>query len=175
MKTNFLLVALSILLFTACQEQEKKRYFSESPEMDVAKAGIEAYESGDWDTWKSHFADTAKVYVNSKESITVAARLEELSSGSAALSSYGFDKSDDWMEMVIDADDETWVYYWAQWNGEFAATQRKVSVPIHLAIQFVNGEIVKEHIYYDGTDMNKAIEEATALQEAMELVKETEE
>lgn len=173
MKTNFLLLVFSVLLFTACQEQEKKRYFSESSEIDVLKAGIKAYESGDWDTWKSHFADTAKVYVNSKESITAAARLKELSSSSEALSSYGFDKKDDWIEMVIDADDETWVYYWAQWSGEFAATKRKVSVPIHLAVQFVNNEIVQEHIYYDGTEMNKAVEEAVAMQAVEEA--ETEE
>jgi len=172
MKTNFLLAALSILLFTACQEQEKKRYFSESSEIEVLKAGIEAYETGNWDTWKSHFADTAKVYVNSKESISVAARLEELSSSSAALSSYGFDKEKDWIEMVLDADDETWVYYWAQWNGEFTATKRKISVPIHLAVQFTNGKITEEHVYFDGTEMNKAIEEVAVMQEASEETEE---
>ncbi len=155
MKKNLLLLGLSALLFTACQQQEKKRYFSESAEMDVLKAGIEAYESGDWDKWKSHFADTAKVYVNSKESVSVETRLEQLSGGAAGLSSYGFDKEDDWMEMVIDADEETWVYYWAQWNGEFTGTKRKVSVPIHLALQFDGGKIVEEHVYFDSTAMNK--------------------
>ena len=167
MKTKFLLVVLSILLFTACQEQEKKRYFAESPEIDVLKAGIKAYETGDWDTWKSHFADTAKVFVNSDKSINVAKRLEDLSSGSTILSSYGFDHDKEYMEMVLDKDDETWVYYWAQWNGEFTTTKRKVSVPIHLAVQFIDGKIVTEHIYYDGTEMNKAIEEVTVIEEAV--------
>ncbi len=110
MKKLFLL-GLAVLLFAACQQQEKKRYFSESAEIDVLKAGIAAYESGDWDKWKSHFADTAKVYVNSKESVTVDDRLKELSGSAAALSTYGFDKENDWIEMVIDADDETWEEY----------------------------------------------------------------
>ena len=61
--------------------------------------------------------------------------------------------------MVIDADEETWVYYWAKWNGEFEAIKRKVLVPIHLAVQFSNGKITEEHVYYDGTDMNKAFKE----------------
>jgi len=161
---KLLLLGLTLILFIACQQQEKKRYFSESSEIDVLKSGIDAYESGDWDKWKAHFADTAKIYVNSKESVTVSARLEELSSSSSALSSYGFDKENDWIEMVIDADEETWVYYWAQWNGEFEATKRKVSVPIHLAVQFSNGKITEEHVYYDGTEMNMAIKEIAAMQ-----------
>jgi len=94
---KLLLLGLTLILFIACQQQEKKRYFSESSEIDVLKSGIDAYESGDWDKWKAHFADTAKIYVNSKESVTVSARLEELSSSTSALSSYGFDKENDWI------------------------------------------------------------------------------
>ena len=165
---KLILLGLAVMLFTACQQQEKKRYFSESAEIDVLKAGIDAYETGDWDKWKSHFADTAKIYVNSKESVTVDARSKELSSAAAGLSTYGFDKEKDWIEMVIDADDETWVYYWAQWNGEFTATKTKVSVPVHLAVQFDGGKITEEHVYFDGTAMNKAIEEVTSMQVASE-------
>ena len=165
MKKLFLL-GTAILLFAACQNQPQ-RYFADSTEINTLKAGIKAYETGDWDTWKSHFADTAKVFVNSDKSINVAKRLEDLSSGSTILSSYGFDHDKEYMEMVLDKDDETWVYYWAQWNGEFTTTKRKVSVPIHLAVQFIDGKIVTEHIYYDGTEMNKAIEEVTVIEEAV--------
>ena len=165
MKKLFLL-GTAILLFAACQNQPQ-RYFADSTEINTLKAGVKAYETGDWDTWKSHFADTAKVFVNSDKSINVAKRLEDLSSGSTILSSYGFDHDKEYMEMVLDKDDETWVYYWAQWNGEFTTTKRKVSVPIHLAVQFIDGKIVTEHIYYDGTEMNKAIEEVTVIEEAV--------
>lgn len=165
---NLLLLGIAVMLFTACQEQEKKRYFSESAEIEVFKSERDAYESGDWDQWKSHFADTAKIYVNSKESVTVDTRIKQLSQGSAALSSYGFDKKNDWTEMVLDADNETWVYYWGQWTGEFKATKRKVSVPVHIAVQFSDGKITEEHVYFDATDMNKAVEEADAMQAGTE-------
>lgn len=97
----------------------------------------------------------AKIYVNSKDSIGVDERIEQLKSATEALSSYGFDKKDDWMEMVLDGNDETWVYYWAQWNGQIAANNKKVSVPIHLAVQFVDGKIAEEHVYFDATEINR--------------------
>ena len=163
---NLLLLGLALILVTACQKQEQ-RYFAESAEINTLKAGIAAYESGDWDTWKGHFADTAKIYVNSKNSINVDTRVNELKEAAAAFSSYGFDKEDEYIEMVIDKEKETWVYYWAQWNGEIAANKKKISVPVHLSVQFTNGKITKEHIYFDGTEMNREmalLKEATAVE-----------
>ena len=76
MKKLFLL-GLAVILFAACQNKPE-RYFAESPEINTLKAGITAYEAGDWDKWKSHFADTAKVYVNSPDPLTVTKRAEGL-------------------------------------------------------------------------------------------------
>ena len=56
---------------------------------------MQHYEAGDWDTWKSHFADTAKIYVNSKEALSLAERAEGLKGMAAAMSSYGFDHDDE--------------------------------------------------------------------------------
>ena len=148
------LLGLAIVLFTAC-EQKEQRYFAESAETKTLKAGIAAYESGDWDTWVSHFADTAKIYVNSNKSISLDTRVKGLQEAVQNFSSYGFDKEDEYMEMVLDKEKETWVYYWAQWNGELSANKNKISVPIHLALQFVDGKIVEEHVYFDATIMNK--------------------
>lgn len=152
---NLLTLGLLVLFFTSCQEQ-KQRYFADSSETKTLEAGITAYESGDWDRWKSHFADTAKIYVNSKESMTLDARLANLKAMTDAFSSYGFDKNDDYMEMVIDKEDETWVYYWAQHNGTMV-NGTKLSMPVHLAVQFTDGKITAEHIYFDATEMNAAL------------------
>ncbi|WP_411768718.1 nuclear transport factor 2 family protein [Winogradskyella sp. A3E31] len=149
-----------VVLFTSCQEQ-KQRYFSDSSEIETLKAGIKAYESGDWDTWRSHFADTAKIYVNSKEPMSLSERSENLSQMTTMMSSYGFDHSDDYIEMVLDKDDETWVYYWATHNGTFAANGKSLDLQVHLAVQFKDGKIVAEHVYYDATQMNKIVEEIT--------------
>ncbi len=164
MKKLFLL-GLAVVLFTACQEKQEQRYFAESPEIDVLKAGIKAYENADWDTWKGHFADTAKIYVNSSDAVNTDARVKNLKEMSSSFSSYGFDKQEEHIEMVLDKENETWVYYWAPHNAIVAANKKELSNPVHLALRFVDGKIVAEHVYFDATEMNKAFEELAAAKE----------
>ncbi|MCF7569110.1 ester cyclase [Sabulilitoribacter arenilitoris] len=156
MKKLFLL-GLAITLFIACQNTPQ-RYFAESTEIETLKSGIKNYETGDWSKWKSHFADTAKIYVNSTEPITIAKRLEALKAMTSAMSEYGFNHEKEYTEMVLDKEDETWVYYWATHNGTFAATNNKLTIPVHLAVQFAGGKIVEEHVYFDATAMNAEFE-----------------
>jgi ketosteroid isomerase-like protein len=148
---KLILLGLAVMVFAACQQEQ--RYFAESAETKTLEAGIAAYESGDWDTWKSHFADTAKIYVNSDKSVSVSQRTEDLKGAISNLSSYGFDKEKQYIEMVIDKDDENWVYYWSTWNG-VTKNNRKISVPVHLAVRFIDGKIITEHVFFDGTAFN---------------------
>ena len=150
---KLILLGLAVLLFTTCQQEQ--RYFAESAETKTLEAGIAAYESGDWDKWKSHFADTAKIYVNSNESMSVDARMAQFKETTPAWANYGFDKAKAYIEMVVDKEDETWVYYWAPHNGSIKATGKELSMPVHLAVQFKDGKIVEEHVFFDGTEMNK--------------------
>ncbi len=152
-----IVLVMTIVLFIACQEKEQ-RYFSESSEINTLKAGIASYEAGDWTTWKSHFADTAKIYVNSEKSISVDARVTGLGEMSSAFSKYGFDHDDEFIEMVLDKENETWVYYWAQHNATIAANNKRISIPVHLSVQFIDGKIVEEHIFFDATEMNNEME-----------------
>jgi ketosteroid isomerase-like protein len=168
---NLLLLGLLVICFTSCQEQ-KQRYFAKSTETKTLEAGISAYENGDWDKWRSHFADTAKIYVNSRDAMTVEARMNNLDETTKAWSSYGFDKETDYIEMVLDKDDETWVYYWGQHNGTLT-NGTELSMPVHLAVQFTDGKITEEHIYFDGTEMNEAVKAMQA--EAEATMEETEE
>lgn len=173
MKKLFL-VLFAVIAFAACEKQEQ-RYFAESAEIETVKAGIKAYETGDWEKWQSHFADTAKIYVNSDKHVSVAERGKELQEAVSNFSSYGFNHEKEYIEMVLDKDDETWVYYWAGWNGELAANNKKLSVPVHLALHFEEGKIVEEHIYFDGTAMNAAFAELQAAQEAAVAAEEASE
>jgi len=152
--TKLFLFGLTIILFVACQNKPQ-RYFAESPEINTLKSGITAYESGDWDKWKSHFADTAKVYVNSPDPLTIEKRAEGLKAMADAMSSYGFNHEKEYIEMVLDKDDETWVYYWAMHKGTLAANNKVLAIPVHLAVRFADGKIIEEHVYFDGTEMNK--------------------
>ncbi|WP_341215120.1 hypothetical protein [uncultured Wocania sp.] len=170
MKKLFLL-GLAITLFIACQNQPQ-RYFAESPEIETLKAGINAYEKGDWSKWKSHFADTAKIFVNSTKPVTVEKRLEDLKASTSAMSAYGFNHDKEYVEMVLDKEDETWVYYWAAHKATFTATNKELLIPVHLAVQFVNGKIVEEHIYFDGTAMNSEFEALVNSKTEMETPEE---
>lgn len=156
MKKLFLL-AVTLIMFTACQQEQ--RYFSESPEIDSFKASISEYGSGNWEAWHSHFSDTAKVYVNSLKSITATdlenAQKEMLSN----FSSYGFQDKGSFIEMVLDSEDETWVYYWANWHGTLKANGQEIDVPVHIASQYVDGKIVELHDYYDSAPITVALAE----------------
>jgi hypothetical protein len=165
------LLGLSIILFAACQNKPQ-RYFSESAEIETLKSGINAYETGNWDKWKSHFSDTAKIFVNSIKPLNVDKRQEDLQAMTEAMSSYGFNHDKEYIEMVLDKEDETWVYYWANHSGTFAANNQEISMPVHLAVQFLNGKIVEEHIYFDATSMNAGF--ATISQEAATAEMESE-
>ncbi|WP_298239398.1 nuclear transport factor 2 family protein [uncultured Algibacter sp.] len=172
MKKLFLL-GLTLVLFMACQEQKPQRYFADSAEIETLKSGIKAYEAGDWNTWKSHFADTAKVFVNSIKPISIEERANGLQEMASAMSSYGFNHDKEFIEMVLDKEDETWVYYWAAHKATIAANGKELIIPVHLAVQFVEGKIVEEHVYFDGTTMNAefaalAQAEAAAAEESAE-------
>ncbi len=149
---NLIYVLLAVISISACKQEQ--RYFSSSPEIDVVKAGIAAYEAGEWDTWKSHFTDNGEVYVNSPDSITVDERLKGLQEMASALSTYGFVDKGQFYEMIIDDDKETWVNFWGQWSGTFKYNEKKISVPVHLTLQFIDGKISEEHVYFDGTSLN---------------------
>ena len=167
---KLLLLGVTVILFTSCQQTEQ-RYFSESTEIDSFKASIADYGNGDWDGWRSHFADTAKLYVNSTKPITVSdletAQKQLLSN----FSSYGFLDKGSFIEMVLDAEDETWVYYWATWQGTLKANGEIIDVPVHIASQFKNGKTVKLYDYWDSAPITSALQKI----EAAKMVVETEE
>ena len=162
---NLILVLLSIVLFSACQKNEPQRYFTSSPEIDIAKALLKDYHEGNWDSWITHYADTAKIYHNSwdkglspKETM---ANLKEILSKS---SSYHFDEGDDtiFYEMIISDEGNTWVYFWGNWRGTLAANNKELQIPVHLAYRFADGKIAREEGFYDLSGFTAALGEIEA-------------
>ena len=153
---KLLLLVLTLVLITACQEQ---RYFTESPEIDAVKSGISLYENGDWDAWKAQFADTAKIYHNSVKGITPEESMNAHKNMISNFSSYGFEDEGSFIEMVIDNDEETWVNYWANWKGTLKANGKEISVPVHLTMQYKDGKILEEYGYYDTSPISTALAE----------------
>ncbi len=154
---KLLLLCLSVILFTACQQEQ--RYFSESSEITSMKASITQYADGDWEAWSSHFSDTAKFYINSNKAINI----DEFKQGQLGLlsnfSSYGFVKEGSFTEMVLDSDDETWVNYWATWKGTLKANGQEIDIPVHITSEYVDGKVVQLYNYWDSAPITNALAE----------------
>jgi len=161
-KTLFLL-AFTSLLFIACKNQPQ-RYTRNSPEIDTFKKSIKDYGLGNWESMKSHYADTAKIIDNvpEKKGISVDENIKQIKNMLGNFSSYGFiaDKND--FEMVLTDDGHTWVNFWGVWQGLLKANNQLLEVPVHLTSQFVNGKIVKEFGYWDNAPIVLAMQKIQA-------------
>jgi ketosteroid isomerase-like protein len=154
-------LALALVFLTACQEQPQ-RWTATSPEIDVTKALIKDYQEGNWESWIGHYADTAKVYHNSTESISAQQLSDGFKQTLADYSSYGFSDEETYIEMIIDNKNEKWVYFWGNWKGTVSETEKELTIPVHLALQFADTKIVEEYALYDTSAITKALKEKEA-------------
>lgn len=160
MKKLFLL-GFALILFFNC-EKPKQRYFSESPEITSFKASISGYNNGDWEAWHTHFADTAKLYINSLKSISASDLENAQKELLPNFSSYAFQDKGTFIEMVLDRDNETWVNYWANWHGTLNANGKEIDVPVHITAQYIDGKIVELYDYWDSAPITAALAEIEA-------------
>ncbi|MEP3836832.1 MAG: nuclear transport factor 2 family protein [Algibacter sp.] len=164
MKKLFLL-GFATIFFVACQEKHQQRYFENSAEIETLKAGIKAYETQDWAMWKANFADSAKIYHNTNKPSSPDETMTGMKQMLSNFSEYKFLNNDAEIEMIIDKDGDTWVNYWNSWGGKAKVTGKKISVPVHLTVQFIDGKIVNEYAYYDTASIGATIAEIKAAQE----------
>ena len=122
-----IVLCLAALMITACNQGES-RYSTTGPEVDQVKDLIANYEAGDWDAWLNHYADTAKVYHNSTEAVSAEEQKDIFKESLSATSSYKFQDKDRYYERVIDDRGETWVNFWATWEGTLAANNQKLII-----------------------------------------------
>jgi len=145
-----LLLALCALVFIACQEQ---RYFSSSPEIDIAKKSIEFYKNGDWENWISKFADNAKIYHNNwDKSKTSADAVAGHKAMLANFSSYEYLDEPIFFEMIVKDNGEKWVYYWATWVG-ISLDGKELKIPLHMASNYKDGKVVAEYGFWDTNNL----------------------
>ncbi|PIA77389.1 hypothetical protein BFR04_08040 [Gaetbulibacter sp. 4G1] len=158
---KLIICGLVFTLFLACNK-EPDRYFSESPEIESLKLRVKAYEAQDWETWKSHFLDTAKVYHNKNIGISYLESMKQHQDMISNFSTYGFSDDKTVLEMVIDKDGKKWVNYWSVWSGKLKANGKELVIPVHLTSQYLDGKIVKEYGYYDTASITAAFIEIEA-------------
>ena len=158
---------LLVLLLAACQPpaEQTVRYTTDSPEITQGKAIMDAYLSGDWETMRAGFADTAKIYHNSTSSMNPDENIQNLQEGVSAVSSYELGDDVYW-EMIVEDDGDTWVYFWGEWKAVHAGTGNSMSVPFHLASQYKDGLVVEEHGFWDTAPIIMEAQAAAAAEEA---------
>ncbi len=155
-KSALLLVAF--LMFLGCQKEQ--RYTTSSPEIDIAKEHIQAYEDGDWETWKKQYTENSKIYHNNWD---VARTSSEALNGHkliiSRLSSYKYLDEPMFFEMIIDDNGKKWVNFWAVWQGTLKANNATLKIPVHLSINYKDGKVVEEYGFWDTSKLVEAIDE----------------
>lgn len=117
---RFVGIFLVVLLFAACKQQPKQ-WFSTSTEIDLAKQVDNAFAAGDWTAFRSAFADTAKIWVNtswdqpslSPDTLTAGYRTAREGMTEAKLTKSVY-------EMIVTDDGDHWVHRWGVWEAKLA-------------------------------------------------------
>lgn len=164
-KVLFLCAGLALVL-NACQEAPV-RYTQNSPEIDTVKKLISNYDSKNFDT--SMYADTSKTYYNTNDvAMSASEAMDYHKQTDINYASRGFGNENQEYEMVVTDDGETWVNSWLDWKGTMAITGKEIEIPIHLTFQFVDGKIVREHGYWDPTEIVLELQKIEAESKMME-------
>lgn len=161
MKKKMLLV-LVIATIAGCKNEV--RYTQNAPEIETYKKAIKDYETGNWESLATHFADTAKIVYNTteKNAMSLAQAISQNKEDIATLSSYNYIAEESEFEMVVTDQGETWVNFWGLWQGRLKANDQLYEIPVHLTAQFIDGKIVKEFGYWDNGPIILAIQEIEA-------------
>jgi hypothetical protein len=134
--------ALGLLALAACQE---KQYFKESPEIDLVKKGIAAYFSGDWDTFRAGYADTAKIAVNVWDEdkwVGPDAYIEGLKSNLTNYAEYNIGENPVY-EMIVTDEGDKWVHAWFLHSGKTNGG-KDVTTPVNVSFFVKDNKIAMQ-------------------------------
>lgn len=156
---NIIYFLFAFVLLSSCSPNKADRYFSASPEIEVTKLTLKHYLDGNWEAIKSLYADTAKIQNNVPEGkgVSVDAAIQEFMLDHELFSSMSYVSGEDFFEMVVTDEGETWVNYWGLWKGTLKATGEEFEIPLHITQQFINQKIVAEHGYWNNSAIALAL------------------
>ncbi|MDT0557282.1 nuclear transport factor 2 family protein [Ichthyenterobacterium sp. W332] len=159
---------LGVLLLGIVSCQNSNRYTQESPEIEIVKEVLTNYDYQDWEKMVTHYADTAKIYHNTRVNVLVPEDLPEyFQKNDVSFSTRAFEDENREYEMIVDDNGNKWVNFWGLWKGNLVANNKEIVIPVHITTQFVDGKIVKEYGYWNRGELvleiqsivNKSIEE----------------
>lgn len=154
---KLILLTFVIMSLTACKEGES-RYTQTSPEIENSKTIIQDYNSKNYESLASHYADTANIYFNTKSNVLKPTNLANYhQQNDANYSERGFIEEGQDYEMVKTDDGKTWVNFWGTWQGTLKATGEKQELTVHMTTQYINGKVVESHGYWDSAPIAMAL------------------
>ena len=166
---NIFYAFLAAILILSCQPQGPERYSTTGPEIDMVKGLVADYEQGNWESWMTKYADTAKVFHNNWDNSLTPKELQEgFQENLAAFSSYDFKDDPVFYEKIIDNEGKTWVNFWGVWSGTPRGSDKALELPVHLSIYVEDGKIIEEYGFYDNSIISTVLDEMAAMQNAPE-------
>lgn len=163
---KFILILIVGLITLNCTQ--KQRYFTNSPEIEMAKKSVQAYENGDWDVWMSKYTDSTKIYHNNWD-ISKSPK-EILASHKAMLANYPtyeFIDEPIFFEMTVNDEGQKWVNFWGIWQGT-STEGRALRIPVHITYHYENGKVVEEYGFWDTYGLMIAQEEIAESKKELE-------
>ena len=161
MKKYLILLFVFVLIgIYSCQElQVPKQYFDASPEIDLVKTTFDAVLNQDWETYRSCYSDTAKIWENTDfldPGISIDKVIESMKSFIPLYTNYSYENQV-W-EMIIDNKGETWVYVWAKFVGKLSEVDDDIVIPFHTAYRVTGDKIVYEYGFWDNLPIYLAMQ-----------------
>lgn len=158
---KLVLIGCLLFFFTSCNNQH--RYTQDSEEIEIVKAAINDYDYQEWDKLKSHYADSAQIFYNSRSRIFSPIELIDYhKNNDIGFSTRAFEDENREYEMIEDNNGKTWVNFWGLWKGNLAANNKQIIIPVHITYQFVDKKIVKEYGYWNSSEVQQELQKIEA-------------
>lgn len=157
MKHLLTLILGSFLFFLGCDtiSTAPEEVASSSPNINVGKAMVKAYHTGDWDTYSQYYADSAKIWRNKNWSkdpgLSVAEYISALQEVLEGMEDYRFE-GQTWQN-IIDDNGDNWVLFWGVWVGQSSLTAKEYEIPVHVVFMMEDDKIVMQGDFFNDSEL----------------------
>lgn len=157
MKHLLTLILGSFLFFLGCDTIPTKpeQVASSTPNINIGKAMVKAYHTGDWATFTQYYTDSAKIWRNKNwtkdPGLSVTEYITELQQRIEIMESYRFEGV--MWQNIIDENGDNWVLFWGVWVAKSSLTAKEYEIPVHIVFMMENGKIVSQGDFFNNTEL----------------------
>ena len=152
---------LMLLNFTAFAQTENNanlEYPAAEDDLEVAKATVDAYETGDWDELRSNLKQDAIIYgLGNTDSIDVDETITYWSRGRDDANP-NLAENGTWLTVSMEEGPRkgNWVLYWGT-NTLTYKNGEEITFPFHVSMKMEDGKVSEAHFYYDNMKIIRAL------------------